>query len=86
MKEYIRNKITIETRCFGVTVDDANGATLYRYIVLSKEQLQAAQLVGESSKELIHRICNRNGYVVVDIDKPERKTITVEMDALWECH
>lgn len=86
MKEYIRNKITIETRCFGVTVDDANGVTLHRHIVLSKEQLQAAQLVGESSKELIHRICNRNGYVVIDIDKPERKTITVEMDALWECH
>lgn len=83
MKEYIRNQVTIESRRFGVTVTDTNGATLYRYIVLSKEQLQAAQLVGQSSKELIHRICNRNGYVVVDIDKPERKTITVDLCDLF---
>ena len=83
MKEYIRNNINIEARRFGVTATDANGSTVYRYITLSKEQLQAAQIVGQSSKELIHRLFERHGLEVVEIDKPERKTIKIDLNSLW---
>ncbi len=50
---------------------------------LTKEQLRAAGIVEQSSKELIHRICNREGYTVLNIGKPERKTLEVNLNELW---
>lgn len=81
---YVKTSINIEARRFRVTVANSNNESMCKYIVLSKEQLRSAQVVGQSSKELIYRICERSGYHVIDIDKPERKTLTVDLAELWE--
>ena len=82
----MKNKITLEARRFPVRiVNTISGEVLNDYIVLSKAQLQAAQLVGESSKELIHRLYKRQSFAVVDIGTPEKKSLTIDLASLWEC-
>ena len=52
---------------------------MYKRQTLDKAQLQAAQLVGMSSKELIYSIYNRRGFRVLDIGKAEKGRIEVEL-------
>ena len=75
--------IQIPALRFPVTVQNGESGSSVIPVILTKEQLQAAQIVGQSSKELIHRICNREGYTVLDIGKPERKTLEVNLNELW---
>ena len=53
------------------------------HIVLTKDQLNAAQMVGQSSKELIERIFSRNGFTVLNIEKPLRKTLEINLETEW---
>ena len=81
----MKNIITIEARRFPVVIKDAeSGEVKTDTITLNKEQLQASMLVGQSSKELIHRIYQRNGFQVLDIGKPQKKTVSIDLDTLWE--
>ena len=81
----MKNKITFEARRFPVVIiDEHSGEERQDFIVLSKQQLQAAQMVGESSKELITRIYSRNDCTVKSIGKAEKKALCVELAALWE--
>jgi len=74
----------IQLRRFTVQIkDERAGEVRQDYIVLSKQQLQAAQMVGQSSKELIHRIYNRAGYTVLEIGKAERREIPMNLEALF---
>lgn len=75
----------IQLRRFTVQIkDDRTGEVRQDYIVLSKQQLQAAQMVGQSSKELIHRIYNRAGYTVLDLDsKAEKREIPMDLAGLF---
>ena len=50
--------------------------------MLTKEHLRAAQLVGQSSKELITRICADEGYRVVEIGKPAKRDVTFNLPLL----
>ena len=76
----MNNTINITVRVFPVTImDERTREASAESIVLTKEQLQAAQLVGESSKELIHRIYNRQGYRVACIGKPAKRTIALDL-------
>lgn len=76
MKTY--HEITV--RVFPVHIrDERTGETTTDEIALTKEQLQAAQLVGESSKELIYRIYNRAGFYILDIGKAVKATLTVDL-------
>lgn len=80
----MKNVIFIDARRFPVYVKDSTSGEAHNdTIILSKQQLQAAQLVGQSSKELIHRIYKRQGLEVLDIGKAEKKTLTVDLDVLW---
>lgn len=80
----MRNILTIQARAFPVVIQDQRtGDERSDLIVLSKEQLQAAQLVGQSSKELIYRLCSRQGYGVLEIGKPVRRALEVDLDALY---
>ena len=79
----IESIIKIASLRFPVTVQEGENESAVIHIILTKEQLQAAQIVGQSSKELIHRICNRNGLTVLDIGKAERKTLEVDLAELW---
>lgn len=80
----MNNTITIDLRRFPVAVKNADGDILNDSIVLSKNQLQAAQIVGQSSKELICRLYYRKGFKVLDIGKAEKKSVSINPDSLWD--
>ena len=81
----MKSNITMEVRRFPVVIKSTNsGIVSNDTIILSKQQLQAAQIVGQSSKELIHRLYGRDGFKVLDIGKAEKKTVSVDLGALWE--
>ncbi|MBD5130473.1 MAG: hypothetical protein HDT43_11240 [Ruminococcaceae bacterium] len=74
----------IHLRRFTVQIrDERTGEVRQDAIVLSKEQLQAAQLCGQSSKELICRLYNREGYFVLDIGKAEKRTIPLDLEGVF---
>ena len=79
----IESIIQISALRFPVTVQEGENGSAAISVILTKEQLRAAGIVEQSSKELIHRICNREGYTVLDIGKPERKTLDVNLNQLW---
>lgn len=81
----MRTYQTIHLRRFTVQImDERTGESREDVIVLTKEQLQAAQVVGQSSKELICRHYNRAGFTVLDIGKAEKRTIGFNLGALWD--
>lgn len=81
----MKNRIKIEARRFPVVIrNTATGEVTADHITISKEQLNAAQIVAQSSKELICRLYARNGFKVLDIGKAEKKTLCVDLGELWE--
>lgn len=79
------NRIVIEARRFPVTLrDERTGEIIQSSIILDKQRLQAAQLVGQSSKELIQRFYNRKGYRVLDIGTPVRRSLDLSLEDLWD--
>lgn len=74
----------IHLRRFTVQIrDERTGEIRQDAIVLSKQQLQAAQLCGQSSKELIYRYYNQAGYTVLDIGKAEKRTIPLDLESVF---
>ncbi len=53
-------------------------------VTLTKDHLRAAGLVGQSSKELIRRVCERRGLQLLEAGKAERRTIAFNLDSLWD--
>lgn len=79
----VETAIEIQARRFPVTIEDKRtGVITTDAIVLDKARLQAAQLVGQSSKELIHRIYNRQGFAVVEIGAPTKHVIALNLAEL----
>jgi len=57
---------TIQLRAFDVHIrDERTREERKDIVVLTKQQLQAAQIVGQSSRELIYRLCRAQGYGVL---------------------
>ena len=81
----MKHTYDIEVRRFSVIVEDAAGKIREDHIILTKQELQAAQLVGQSSKELISRLYSRNGLRVLSIGAAEKRTISVDIDKIWGC-
>jgi len=80
----VKNEVTMQARAYSVTVEDQrSGEKSVELIALDKQQLQAAQIVGQSSNELIYRLFNRQGYKVLDIGKPVKKEIVVDLTELY---
>lgn len=79
-------EITIHLRRFHVALKNReSGEEVTAFLTLDKGKLQAAQLVGESSKELIKRIAARSGYKLLNvIGKPDKLTVTIPLDELWQ--
>ena len=48
-----------------------------------QDQLHAADLVGQSSKELITRLYNREGYKVLEIGKAEKQSGELNLEAAY---
>lgn len=82
----MKTTMTVQLRRFDVLVEDQRTReTREESIVFTLEQLHAAQLVGQSSKELICRVFERQGYKVLDIGRAERREATLRLDGLfWE--
>lgn len=78
-------EITIHLRRFRVALRHReSGEEVTVYLTLDKTQLQAAQIVGQSSKELLARYADCNGYELLDvIGKPDKLTVTLSLDELW---
>ena len=80
-------KMFVYLRRFPVMVRDVrNGERMETSVVLEKSQLQAAQIVGQSSKELIERIYERQGFQVLDIGKADKLTVALDLEGLWELY
>ena len=70
----------IPVRVFPVRIrDERSGAESADEIILTKAQLAAAEIVGESSTELILRQFNRAGFRVLDIGRPRKVIVTVDL-------
>ncbi|MEG0944621.1 MAG: hypothetical protein RSF86_13400 [Angelakisella sp.] len=63
-------------------VDTRTGEHQVDTITLDKTSLQAAQIVGADDKALIYSQYNRRGYRVLNIGKPTRRTVTIDLGAL----
>lgn len=74
----------IQLRRFDVRIqDNRTGETTEDTIVFTKQQLQAAQLCGQSSKELIYRHYNRAGFTVLDIGKATKCEAQLDLEGLF---
>lgn len=83
----MKTNITLQVRAFQVVIqDERTGEEHCDLIVLDKAQLQAAQLVGQSSKELIHRLAGRQGFKVLEIGKAEKREISLNLEELYRLH
>jgi hypothetical protein len=79
----MKNKITITLRQFPVLAHDhRTGKEEAITVPVTKEQLRAAQLVGQSSTELVERLCDRQGYTVIEIGQPDKLSIPLNLEAL----
>lgn len=84
----MKTTMKITLRALPVKIQDTRtGKTTEDKIVLTKEQLHAADLVGQSSKELITRLYNREGYKVLEIGKAEKQSGELNLEAAYlMCH
>lgn len=81
----MKNEIVLNLRQFLVLGHNHHTGTEESITVtVTKDQLRAAQIVGQSSKELIERLCDRQGYSVIEIGKPIKRSVTVDLDKLVE--
>lgn len=81
----MKNELVLNLRQFPVVVHDhRTGNEKVVAVTVTKDQLRAAQLVSQSSKELIERLCDRQGYTVVELGKPFKVAVTVDLDKLVE--
>lgn len=79
----MKTSISLTLRAFPVIVENTETQEVKKdVVVLTKEHLRAAQLVGQSSKELITRICADEGYRVVEIGKPTKRDVTFNLPLL----
>ncbi len=77
------NTITMHLRRFHVPVrNQCTGGEETITVTVTKEQLQAAQMVGQSSKELIERLCSRQGYTALEIGKADKLSIPLDLTEL----
>lgn len=80
----MRTTEKIYLRAFTVRIQDQRtGEAREDMIVFSKHQLQAAQIIGQSSKELICRAYNAQGYMVLDIGKADKVEVELDLMGLY---
>ena len=77
------NNLSVAVLRFPVAVLTSDGRPDCVPVILTKDQLRAAGIVGQSSKELVTRICSRHGYKVLEIMPPIRRTLCFSMDEAW---
>lgn len=75
----------LQIRAFPVKIrDERTGEDDVDIIVLDKHRLQAAQLVGQSSKELIERIYHKQGYKILEVGRADKMTVQLQLDRVYD--
>lgn len=81
----MKTTYNLQIRAFMVTVrDERTGEEHGDIIVLDKPRLQAAQLVGQSSKELIERIYHKQGFKVLAVGKADKMAVQFQLDRVYD--
>lgn len=81
----MKNTIILTLRNFPVLAHDhRTGREENITVPVTREQLRAAGVVGQSSAELIERLCDRQGYSVIEIGQPTKRTITMDLGELMK--
>ena len=81
----MKTEIMITVRAYPVQIrDERTGETKGDTIVLTKQKIQAAATIGMSDRDLINRLYNRQGYHVLDVGRPKKEEIIVDLLQLYE--
>lgn len=73
-------EIKIPVRVYPVTLKDVRtGEVIKDRIVLEKSRLQAGALFDLGDEDIIFRIYNRQGYRVLEIGKPHKVELTIDL-------
>ena len=80
----MKTEVKIRVRAYPVELKDhRTSETSTDVIVLSKEMLQAAGLIGLTDEDLIYRTYNRKGYKVLEIGKPDKRELVVDLEQIY---
>lgn len=76
----MKTEIKIPVRGYQVTLKDTRtGEVMEDTIVLEKSRLQAGALFDLGDEDNIYRIYNRKGYRVLEIGKPHKVELTIDL-------
>ena len=74
----------ITVRAYPVEIrDERTGEKMKDTIVLDKAMLQAGAMVGLGDEDIIFRLYNRKGYRVLEIGKPVKADLVVDLAELY---
>ena len=80
----MKTEMRIPVRAYSVTLRDTRtGEVMNDTIVLEKSRIQAAALFDMGDEDIIYRIYNRKGYRVLEIGKPVKRELTVDLEDLY---
>lgn len=80
----MKTEIKIPVRVYGVKIKDTRtGEKKLDVIVLTKEQLRAGAMFDLGDEDVVYRIYNRQGYRVLEIGKPEKLTLSVDLHEVY---
>ena len=81
----MKTEIKITVRAYPVKIrDERTGEKMDDTIVLTKQKIQAVATIGMSDRDLIFRLYNRQGYHVLDVGRPKKEEIIVDLLELFE--
>ena len=77
----MKTEMKIQTRVYPVVIKDTRtGERIADTIVLEKSRIQAAALFDMGDEDIIYRTYNRKGYRVLEIGKPEKIELTIDLE------
>ncbi len=80
----------LHLRVFPVLAHDhRTGSEEALCVPVTKDELRASQVCGQSSKELVTRLVERQGYSVIEIGVPDKQSVKFDLVKLaewWENH
>ena len=80
----MKNEIKIAVRAYPVVMKDTRtGEVKNDTIVLEKSRLQAGAMFDLGDEDIICRIYNRQGYRVLEIGKPDKREITMDLTDIY---
>lgn len=77
----MKTEIKIPVRVYPVELKDTRtGERITDTIVLEKSRIQAGAMFDLGDEDIIYRIYNRQGYRVLEIGKPQKVELTIDLE------